>query len=376
MQSESYTALVSVASALVRAGTGVGIENDTDLTRAFDNVVNWQALANQAELHGLSVMLGRLVANREIGAPRQLDLQLKALTIRHQKILKAREIVLAEGITLFEDNRIQFAFLKGAALAQLIYEPPWLRPMRDIDILVSAENAACAQALLREVGFENEDSVPGYLYEHHHLPNSIRIQDGFTISLEVHHDALSGDVDASITLDHLIEPLRAFPFASNTAYAFGHADMLKHLCYHSFEPAETIKLGSLVDMVRYASHYADEIDWQAMQISQPNICNALRCIHALIPLPQNLHQPLAPLPDAGWRPSGLGQGFIPLSKISSLGRKQKIRALLAPPAWWMHIFYTVPPGKSLMVVHCLQHPATLLKWVFRRYKAAHKSTRH
>jgi len=373
MQVEAYAALVSVASTLVNAGTGVTVDDDPSLVQAFKKITNWQALAHQAELHGLSVMLGRLVANTDIGAPRQLDLQLKALTIRHQKILKAREIVLADVIALFEQHAIQFAFLKGAALAQLIYDPPWLRPMRDIDILVSGENAARAQTLLRNVGFENEDSVPGYLYEHHHLPNSIRIQDGFTISLEVHHDALSGDVDASITLDTLIEPLHAFSFASNTAYAFGHADMLKHLCYHSFEPAETIKLGSLVDMVRYASHYADEIDWQALQASQPNVCNALRCIHALIPLPQNLHRPLSPLPGSDWCPSGLGHGFMPLSKISILDRKQKIRALLAPSAWWMHVFYTVPPEKSLLLVRCLRHPATLLKWVFRRYRAAHKS---
>lgn len=374
MQSEVYPALVSIAAELVRAGTGVELDEDADLKRAFDNITNWQALATQAELHGLSVMLGRLVANKDIGAPRQLDLQLKALTLRHQKILKAREIVLAEVIALFEENRIGFAFLKGAALAQLIYDPPWLRPMRDIDILVSGKNAARAQTLLRDVGFENQDSAPGYLFEHHHLPNSVRSQDGFTISLEVHHDALSGDVDASITLDTLSEPLRAFPFASTTAYAFGHADMLKHLCYHSFEPAETIKLGSLVDMVRYADHYADEIDWPTLKKSQPNTCNALRCIHALIALPQSLHQPLAPLPDSRWQPSGIGQGFVPLSKISSLARKQKIHALLNPSAWWMHVFYSVPPGKSLFSVRYLRHPLTLLKWVLRRYKAAHKST--
>lgn len=367
MQASVYAALVEVAAALV------GGENEAGLKTAFSDVQDWQALASQAEIHGLSVMLGRLVAKSEIGAPRQLDLQLKALTIRHQKVLQARKIVLAEVIALFEKNQIQFAFLKGAALAQLIYDPPWLRPMRDIDILVLGNDAMRAQILLREIDFKNDDFKAGYLFEHHHLPNSIRIQDGFTISLEVHHDALSGDVDTSITLDTLSTPLRAFDYADKTAYAFGHTDMLKHLCHHSFEPAETIKLGSVVDMLRYAAFYADEINWPQLESTHPTINNALRCIHALIPLPVNLHVLLAPLPEPAWQPTGLGSGFVPLSQISRLAGLAKIKALLLPSEWWMHIFYCIPPGKSLLFTQLFMHPYTISKWLYRRYRAAHKS---
>ena len=367
MQETVYAALVEVAAALV------GGKNETRLKTAFNAVENWQALASEAEIHGLSVMLGRLVANSDIDAPRELDLQLKALTIRHQKVLQARKIVLTEVIALFEKNQIQFAFLKGAALAQLIYDPAWLRPMRDIDILVSGSNAARAQALLREIRFESDDFKIGYLFEHHHLPNSIRIQDGFTISLEVHHDALSGDVDASITLENLSTPLQAFEYAGETAYAFGHTDMLKHLCYHSFEPAETIKLGSLVDMIRYAAFYAEEINWSQLNKTHPYIGNALCCIHVLIPLPENLHAILAPLPASDWQPAGLGRGFTPLSQISKQSGLTKLKALLSPSEWWLHVFYCIPPGKSLLVTHLFIHPITVMKWISRRYRAAHKS---
>jgi len=366
MQATVYAALVDVAAALVG-------DKPSSLKQSFAQLTDWQALTEQAEIHGLSVMLGRLIAAGEIDAPRILDLQLKALTIRHQKVREARKIVLAEVIQLFEREHIGFVFLKGAALAQLIYDPPWLRPMRDIDILVLAEDAARAQTLLREIGFENEDSKAGYMFEHHHLPNSIRIQDGFTISLEVHHDALSGDVDASITLDNLQSPLQAFEYAGETAYAFGHADMLKHLCFHTFEPAEIIKLGSMVDMVRYAGFYADDINWQQLQATQPYICNTLRCIHTLIPLPQNLHAHLAPLPGAQWQPDGLGHGFMPLSQIATLSLKPRLNALLRPSEWWMHIFYSIPPGNSLLFTSLISHPYTVLKWLLRRYRAAHKS---
>jgi len=368
MKPEAYAALVSVASALVNNAT------NPELNAAFNKVGDWQELAEQAEIHGLSVMLGRLSANGKIELPRELDLQLKALTIRHKKVLEARQIVLVDVIKLFEQHHIEFAFLKGAALANLIYDPPWLRPMRDIDMLVKSEDAPTAQKLLREIGFSNEDYNAGYLFEHHHLPNSTRIQDGFTISLEIHHDALSGDVDASITLDSLIGSLQRFEFADKNAYAFGHADMLKHLCFHTFEPAEVIKLGSMVDMVRYAGHFVNEIDWPTLEKSQPYTVNALRCIHALLPLPEPLHTKLIDKGSEHWQPAQPGRGFVPLSQISRLpNKKDKFRSLLLPSDWWTHIFYVVPPGKSLAFTRLIRHPAKLSSWLFRRYRAANKS---
>ena len=370
MSPETYRALVATASALVNPE----YEAVPTLHDTFAAVRNWHELAQQAEIHGLSVMLGRLAADGVISIPRELDLQLKALTIRHQKVLEARRIVLADVIDLFDTHAIEFAFLKGAALSQLVYEPPWLRPMRDIDLLVNREQAPQAQRLLREIGFHNEDHAEGYLYEHHHLPNSTRIQNGFTISLEVHHDALSGDVSESITLKNLLGNLRSFEFAGKTAHAFGHRDMLKHLCHHSFEPAHTIKLGSMVDMVLYAAHYADEIDWPELIRSQANVYNALRCIGVLISLPPGLQAKLGGTLPASWHPSGIGQGFEPLSQISHLSsRKAQFQRMFAPSQWWMHIFYRVPPEKSLLLTRWVRHPATVGKWLWRRYLAAWRS---
>lgn len=369
MKPATYAALVGVAAALVdRSKT-------PNLNATFSPVNDWQELVAQAEVHGLSVMLGRLSNSGEVKIPRELDLQLKALTIRHKKVLAARRVVLLEVIELFEEHHIGFAFLKGAALANLIYDPPWLRPMRDIDILVSGDDALKAQKLLREIDFSNEDYTSGYLFEHHHLPNSTRIQNNFTISLEIHHDALSGDVDASITLDTLTVKLQSFDFDHKKAFAFGHEDMLKHLYYHTFEPAEIIKLGSMVDMVRYAGYFVDDIDWRALEENQPNTVNALRCIHALIPLPDRLQKKLIGQSEKSWQATNMGKGFAPLSKISRLPNKRdKFRALLIPSEWWTHIFYGIVPGKSLAYTRLVRHPVTLSKWLLRRYNAAKKSS--
>ena len=369
MKPETYAALTAVAAALV---------DDTETeqaNRAFDDISDWFEVAAQAEIHGLSVMLGRLSASGRIDLPRELDLQLKALTIRHQKVLAARRQVLADVIDILKNNDIDFAFLKGAALSELIYDPPWLRPMRDIDLLVRPDQALETQRLLREVGFDNEDRQSGYLYDHHHLPNSVRIQDGFTISLEVHHDALSGDAGSSIRLDCLDGALQPYRFADRTAYALGHVDMLKHLCFHTFEPAELIKLGSLVDLVRYASHCAEAVDWQQLDATQPFIGNTLRCVDALIPLPARLGAALEYDAPDNWQPAGIGSGFQPLSKINELPLPEQLSALLYPSPWWLHIYYVVPPGQSLFFCRSFRHPLMVVRWLWRRYQAAYKSRR-
>ena len=370
MNSPFYAALVQVATTVAHDQTS------HQLNAAFSNIDDWQALIAQAETHGLSVMLGKLASEEKLGLPREVQLQLKALTLRHQKVLAAREVVLADVIDTFENNTIDFALLKGAALSPLIYAPPWLRPMRDIDILVKKTDAQRAQVLLREIGFSSEDFNAGYLYEHHHLPNATREQDGFTISLEVHHDALSGDVADSINWNTLIDRPRPFELAGKRAFALGHTDMLKHLCHHTFEPAETIKLGSMVDLIRYANTFVDAINWRELEQSQAKVCNTLRCVHSLIPLPAALIAKLGIMPES-WQPDGKGKGFQPLSHILRLNSKRaKLAALLSPSEWWMHVFYAIPPGKSLRYTRLVRHPLTIGKWLFRRYRAAHKSKRH
>lgn len=370
MNPQTYSALLSVATAIANNQVD---QSRQPLSTSLEAVDDWQDVADQAEVNGLSVMLSQLNQEEDLGLPRALKLQLLALCLRHQKVLTARETVLSEVIETFTEHKIDFVLLKGAALSPLIYDPPWLRPMRDIDILVRKEDAPIAQALLRSIDFENDDFKPGYLYEHHHLPNSVRQQDGFAISLEVHHDALSGDVNESINFDNLLGKPRAFNLADKQAYALSHTDTLKHLCHHTFEPAEIIKLGSMVDLIRYADHFVTEINWRELEESQPRIHNTLRCIHPLIPLPYTLISKLGLMPE-NWQPSGIGNGFKPLSHIMKLdSTREKLTELLIPSGWWMHIFYAIPPEKSLLYTRLVRHPFRILKWLFRRYRAAHRS---
>ena len=49
---------------------------------------------------------------------------------------------------ILSEAGIRHVFLKGAHLAATVYPAPWLRPLRDIDLLVAPDDVARAQALL------------------------------------------------------------------------------------------------------------------------------------------------------------------------------------------------------------------------------------
>ena len=340
---------------------------------AVKHIEDWPGLFAASEHHGLSPLFYHHLNESGISIPAHASLTLKALVVRHRRAHEIRTEVITEFLARFNQDGIECLLLKGAALAHLLYPEPSMRPMGDVDILVHRDDALRAQQCLRELGYSADDRKQGYLYDHHHLPIASHHKQGMGISLEVHHDALSGDVASSIAIHNLTEPAAAFQIAGQPAQALGHLDMLRHLCHHTFEPAERIKLGSITDLVGYASKYARQIDWVIVADQFPMVINTLRCTHYLSPLPQAFVDQIdAPTASA---PRGVGRGFRPMSSVMAEQSPglDKLRTLLNPSDWWMHVHYVVPPERNLGLVRYWKHPWQVVKWLARRYKAKYKS---
>ena len=112
------------------------------------------------------------------------------------------------------------------------------------------------------------------------------------------------------------------------------------LCHHTFEPCDRIKLGAVADIYGYA-----------------------RCLHFLSPLPVMLAEKLgAPTVRA---PAGVGNGFPTLSSIdnSAGSLASSLNRLLDCSDWWRHIYYAVPPERSLTPVRLIRHPARIIYWL-------------
>jgi hypothetical protein len=343
-------------------------EQQTILGRA-DRISDWNTLVSDAEGHAIAPLLYTSLRESGFNIPLDAKRKLYALVQRTAWANEVRARVMVEILQACESRDIPLAVLKGSFLAHSIYPDPSLRTMSDIDLLAPPDQAQAVQETLAELGFTvPQQALSRYMSEHHHLPGASLQRDGLTVSVEVHHDALSGDAPASITFDNLTTPLQTYRVGSHEAQALGHQDQLRHLFHHMSEPASRLKLIWCTDIVYYASHFHEEVDWQALQRSYPAVVNALRVVDSVLPLPVNLAayrmaRGSSPLKSAG-------QSIQPLSSLLRLPFRQRMRGLLAPSPWWLHLYYGVAPHRSLLTTRLLRHPLTVLRWVIRRLRAS------
>jgi len=353
----------SRAESLLRAAAAAEPDPATDeaLREACRDQDQWESVVRLAERHGLAPLLYDRIESAGGELPETQRRELRGLGFRHQGACRIRTRALTEILAALADRDIQVLVLKGMALAHLIYERPGLRPMSDIDILVSPDRLSDADRAIAALDYQG-GPASATLPDHHHLPTVSRSLDGLRVSVEVHHDALARDNIGSIRLDSLSEPPRAFSLDRTTAYTFGHLDTLRHLCRHALEPRETMKLGSALDILLYATRFRDEIDWPRLHAEFPEVVNTLRMLGYLIPWPASLSNHVTP--PAGSAPAGVGVGLTPLSALRR--REGWPRKLLNPSDWWLRAFYNVPVERSLVYTKTVRHPARVLYWLWRR----------
>lgn len=348
-------------------------QDKENLRQAIKSFDDWDTLVTEAENYAVAPLLFTNLRASNIEIPPASKRQLYALVQRHRWANDARAKELVEITEACQKNSLQLIVLKGSFLAHSIYPDPSLRPMSDIDLLASPDQAAEVINILRELGYSTpEQAGSQYMSEHHHLPGAHTTRDGQGILVEVHHDALSGDVDASITTLNLTAPLQKFTINGDSNNALGHQDQLRHLYHHMSEPATRLKLIWCVDIVFYASHFANEIDWQELEKNYPKVLNALRLVDFIIPLPANVRVHIKE--NKGPMPAGTGISILPLSTILRKPVKQRISDLLYPSNWWLRLYYGIPPDDSLFLTRWIRHPLQVLMWVTRRLRASSRQS--
>ena len=356
--SSSWPLLLRVAMAAVD-------EASVDLSSIPLDAIGWARLAADADAHGLAPLAHLCLQPHREAAPQATMQQLEALALLHRLWHRERTIALAEILQAFERSSIDAIVLKGAALAWTIYAAPALRPMGDMDLMVSGVAAREAQLSLRRLGFDAEDMMPRRFGRNaHHLPIASRSQNGVTISVEIHRDALSRDTLSSISMSNLTESPRPFDMNGTHALALGHVDTLRHLTHHLLEPSwdGRVRLVGLVDLLRYALTFHDQIDWRRLETSYAFVLNALRCLHHVIPLPAALAR-FSPPADTP-APARAGDTIRPLRAILAGRRPTAALAELFNPAdWWLHAYYGVPAERSLTGVRFGRHPWRVARWL-------------
>jgi Uncharacterised nucleotidyltransferase len=333
----------------------------------------WSALVQEAEHHGVAPLIEPMITalsrKKSQIVPDDVRRSFVALASRHRLATLAREKCIDQLLAAFGTVGIPIILLKGAALAHRIYPNPELRPMVDIDVLINAADTERAVAITRGLGYSfarrHQSRFTGWI---HHLPPATINHSGFQITLEIHLDAMSQYQTGSLTFGTLAS--RPQPFrrgCAPTGLAFGHTDMLRHLTHHAFEPARRLRLIYLYDLWRYHAIFRDEINWRELAVRFPKVLVVLRLISHFFAKPvltdnNSVSQRI---------PAGVGLGMVPFSEIAAADTALigKLSALFNPPAWWLHGFYGIPLGKSLLSCRTVRHPVTLTRWLTKRLVA-------
>jgi hypothetical protein len=351
----TWTLLLRVAASAVDGSS-------IDTRCVPSDTVGWAVLAADAEAHGLAPLAHFCLGPHRQAIPEATMQQLDALMLRHLLWHRERTVVLADVLEAFQRASIDTIVLKGAALAWTIYPSPALRPMSDVDLLVPPAAVPTAQLLLRRLRFEAQVNGRRFGRKAHHLPIASRSQNGVTISVEIHRDALSRDTLSSISMTNLTESARPFDLNGTHAFTLGHVDTMRHLTHHLLEPSwdGRLRLVGLVDLLRYGLTFNESIDWHRLETAYPHVINALRCLHYVIPLPVALAR-YSPPP--GSPPARVGEAIRPLRAILAGGQPTRVLGeLFSPPEWWLHAYYGVSPDRSLIGVWLGRHPWRVARW--------------
>jgi hypothetical protein len=345
------------------------------LVKEADLFERWSALPGQAEFHGLGPLAYVHLTEASALMPVEARRALQGLTLRHRQSNEIRGRALVEIIQALEAQGIEALALKGSALAYMVYPAPGLRPMRDLDILVKEEHARRAQQILGTLGFKE---LPGRLTkEHQHLEPLSRVEQGLTVSVEVHTSLfprvryyrplrfadLSG---ASLTFQVNGMPVRTL----------GLEDSLWHIYRHALGPpllASPLRLIWVADLVSLVEKYVDQLDWSKVKRQYPQVWRILPLLDFITPWSANVTGKLELKLPPEVKGAGLDYQGWPRVSLKA-GDKQELGTIMAntlnPPEWWLRLFYGGGTSGAWLWHRWLRHPWHVLEWMAHYAKEA------
>lgn len=240
--------------------------------RAGHKALDVLAHRGAAERHGVLALLAHAALERGAREPSTTAAHLRGIlrdaAVRH--VLQDREV--RRVTAALSGAGVRLMLLKGAQFAHALYNPPWLRPCTDIDLLVDVPDHEPATEVLRRLGYEPLLHVTGdAIFTQAHFS---RVDAGMHHAVDLHWQALNP------------VPFRdALPFAElwdRGSAAGGSArgpcpvDALllaaAHLAAHH---ADRPRLIWLADVDRLTARFSPE-DWDAFvaRAREARVCSA------------------------------------------------------------------------------------------------------
>jgi hypothetical protein len=326
-----------------------------------------EVLVRAAEEHRLAPLLEQALgasAGAALGGAAALSL--RALCALHRRRSRAQQAALREILDAFARRGLEVCVLKGAALAALVYPRPDLRPMGDLDLLVSPARGSEALELLRELGFEAGAPCWRQRLVSHQLPPASR-GPRCDVVVEIHVAGLSYLAPGRLALGRDARVAR-LPAAAGGAPmpTLEPTAMLRQLVAHAVNVRQPLLLVHLADLARWIERFGDRIDWPELRERWPREHRRLAWLAQAVTMPTGELAPVGTPAEGvgvayrGWSRQGLRRGARsgPLPRL--------VRDTLVPPAWWARAQYGATARTPTWWLRLVRHPAHLAHVALRR----------
>jgi len=334
--------------------------------------MDWEELLHHAEKEGMTPLLKKHLEESGSVYPLAVRRSLHILAKRHQHQAQVRTAILQEILHLFHRYELSPILLKGAVLAYTLYPDPALRPMRDIDILLSDKDALVAQELLLDTGFIRADSpIPD---DHFHLPSLLKQVDDVKICVEIHRGLYPNcpPYYPQVDFHHMLATGKTFAIGEAEAITFNDEEMLHYLYQHAFRAPltyESYKLINAADIIGFTEKHYKTLNWAKIEEQYPVLGKALPLMHHISPWnfekiaedfisTENKTVRLEPIAFHGW-PQRRRKEF----RAEGMALHRVILDTFLPPSWWLKIYYGTTTKKEHLWSLLQRHPRHIAWWI-------------
>lgn len=235
--------------------------NMSRIKEILSSPLNWDYIIVNAQRHGISPLLYYNLSSVE-NDTLVPDKAMKTLRGRYYATL-ARNMRLYDELhkvlESYRDAGINVIVLKGAALAENVYQDIGLRSFEDIDILVREDDLQKAKKVILAEGYTLNESISPEAFSEKYGCDLHYVKD---IIIEIHWDIVRRKIYnlyTEIKIDELWGNAQPAKIANTDALVLAPEDMLLHLCVHLSKHGYN-RLIWLCDLSGVIGHY--DINWE------------------------------------------------------------------------------------------------------------------
>jgi hypothetical protein len=293
----------------------------------------WGLVAKLAQQHGVAPLLYYNLQKMNVALPSDIGKELKQAYLKNMLRMMRFFHDIKDLLQLMQENDIQVIVLKGAFLAEGVYDNIGLRVMGDIDLMVKKEDLERVDELLLAFGCNPKDYSRVVTQDNHHF--GYRLPSGLT--LEIHWSIINANLPFRIDVEGLWSRAQPITLVQTRALALAPEDLLVHLCLHTVIHTYEIRLRMVCDINEVVRRYGTQLNWQ--DISQrARQWGAVRAVYVILRYAQDLLG--VPVP-AGWlaslRPENFTERYLDQIKEQILIEQSGVKGSLQRATYFSHL---------------------------------------